>query len=450
MARLQFSVESIDFQHDDTGERLEALFQQLVDFIQKKNTETKNRDLVIKIIQRSNFSNEFSDYCQKRFGLNIFFDFSNTVGSPFVECLAINSRHIFVDKMWHGEDVYEYEKAITKKLEGQKGTIDLKHAKVSGLFSKHRHRLAMNVYELVIDHAITVKQLVAVALHEIGHLFTWYEYSDRLTSTNQVIANLATEIRTEDRPDKREYWFRELAEQTNTPAEEFHDLINEKNRVILGYRLYEFYLNHATSQLAVPKYDETSSEQLADNFAARFGYGRYIVEFLHRYETDYGSPNVSGTSRFIFSLCEIFGLMGQGFIFIANLIYGGPVGVIYGLFYLWILFIGTYCSGEKFVDMTYDDLKTRYRRLRHQSIQRLKDQSISPELTQILIEDIKQMDAFEKRVVVYESLLRRLSNLLFKVNRDTRADIEKQKVIEELLHNDLYLKSAQLKLLTPA
>ncbi|MGI9211350.1 MAG: hypothetical protein ACR2HF_02660 [Methylococcaceae bacterium] len=452
MARLLFSMETINFQYDDTGKRMEAIFSELVEFVKRKYQETGKCDKTIKILERTQFSKELSEFCMNRFGLRIMFDFSNTSGGPFVEPMAINASHVFIDDFWRGEAIDDWEYKITKELIDRKGTIDLKEAKVTGIFSYRQHRLAMNIVDLVINFNATVPQLVAVCLHEIGHIFTWYEYSDRLTSTNQILANLATEIRTENRPEKREYWFRELSDKTNKPLQEFEDVVHEKNRTILGFKLAQIYLEHVCSQMPNEAYDRTASEQIADNFAARFGYGRYIVEFLQIMHEANGSPETSRIMRIFVFLQEVLFLVliaASIFILITGLValivtnFIGAVAMIFYLFAMCMMVVG---AGDSYRDMTYDDLKIRYKRVRQQLIQQLKDTQLSDGTVHTLIEQIKQIDKVDKRATEYGGLLNTISNILFKSNRDAHYEIRIQQLIEDLAHNDLYMKSAQLRL----
>lgn len=452
MARLLFSMETIDFQYDDTGKRMEAIFSELIQFTQRKYQETGKYDMTIKVLGRTQFSKELSEFCMNRFGLRILFDFGDTEGGPFVEQMAINASHIFIEDFWHGEPIDAWEKKITKELIDRKGTVDLKEAKVTGIFSHRQHRLAMNIVDLVVNFNVTAQQLVGVCLHEIGHIFTWYEYSDRLTSTNQVLANLATEIRTENRPEKREYWFRELAEKTNKPLQEFEELVHEKNRTILGFKLAQFYLDHVTSQMPNPKYDRTASEQMADNFAARFGYGQYVVEFLQNVHEAYGSLETSTILRvfvFMHELLILILIAVFTFVIITGsvaLLATSSLGLIGMIFYLFIMCMMVVGAGDAYRDMTYDDLKVRYKRVRQQLIQQLKNTQLSDGTIRNIIEQIKQIDKVDQKVTEYGSLLNTISNFLFKSNREARQEIKIQQLIEDLAHNDLYMKSASLKL----
>lgn len=449
MAKLRFTMETIAFQHDDFGQRFEKVIGELQQFVRKKVEETDDVITTMKIVQRTRFGTELSDLCMERFGLNIFFNMSVTGirnHTSGVFTLPINDYHLFTKEFYRGDyDASMFMKNYTKHLEGHKGTIDLKTAKVTGIFSKYRHILVLGG-DILLDVTTTPAMATAICLHEIGHVFTYYEYADRLSTTNQIMQNLATEIRTENRPEKREYWYRELAKETDLPPETFEKINNESNRTIAGYFLYQAYNTYVKS-LMNSKYDTTAGEQTADNFAARFGYGKEIVAALQKDAVRDNDPEVSALRRFNMTMTEVSRLVVTG-ISIIGLAFIPGVGWIMAMTAFMIASMLFALEGTHYQDYTYDDLGIRFKRIRQQYIELLKNPELPPELAKGGIEQIKAIDELMKNVVAYEPLLRKLSDRLMSINKNTKLDIQQQQLMEELAHNDLFLKSAQLKTLS--
>jgi len=94
--------------------------------------------------------------------------------------------------------------------------------------------------------------------------------------------------------------------------------------------------------------------------------------------------------------------------------------------------------------MEYDDLKDRYKRVRMQYIDVLKYGDIPAENKKRAIDAIKQLDEIIDRTRNFKTLKTIVSNWIFTKNRNTKADIELQKMLEQLAHNDLFLKSSEL------
>jgi hypothetical protein len=196
------------------------------------------------------------------------------------------------------------------------------------------------------------------------------------------------------------------------------------------------------SQMSQNKYDETAFEQVADNFATRFGYGRDLISGLEKIVAGGGNVEKSKTASTISTLFElsfisimvviITSAIGAGFV-VAPVIYSLLMGVVF------------YASGEDVRDYTYDELKIRYKRIRNEFIAMLKEGDFDKTEQQKLIDSINYADKMIESTYVYESIYRKIANFLLPSNRAAKDSIKEQQFLEEMLHNDLFLKSAQLR-----
>jgi hypothetical protein len=294
------------------------------------------------------------------------------------------------------------------------------------------------------------------------------------------MANLATTIRTDDKPEKREYWIRELARHMKEPTDSFEELVNEKNRTILAYQLFQKYIQNIDSQLSDKKYDETSDEQMADNFAARFGYSKNLASFLDKRRKSWYVPkgcdlvlkdgNDFNLSTFVtkMTLCGLIGYFIKQVLSIYMAYFKisgmGVKVMVLGKFMAYLSILRVFVYGVFKVGMvhvvmpvlngginggfmSYDEDTARYKRLREQCIDVLKDPALPKPIVMSTIENIKGIDALIKDVKLHETTINKISNLLIKANRNSKQAIMQQRIIEELAHNDLFLKSAELKTL---
>jgi hypothetical protein len=131
--------------------------------------------------------------------------------------------------------------------------------------------------------------------------------------------------------------------------------------------------------------------------------------------------------------------------------YGGFIGIMAGTFNaavsVMIMYFMMRLTGEDTRDYTFDDLKVRYKRIRQQCLEQLKDSSLLADTIKTLITDIKHIDDIILQATDYKPVCAALSNLIFPANRNSKRAIEQQQLIEDLAHNDLFLKSAELKTL---
>lgn len=444
MKRIRLAQEVIDFQRDDTGSQIEAILYKMIEKIRIQPNY---------ILEKSPEDTELTIFIEKRFGIQTQFSYGTDpnhtdINEPIAACLAMRMTpyHIFDNEFLHGREIYNLERKKTNDLINLKGTVDLKKAKVSGIFSKNPLNVYFHLKTLKHLVGLSVPEMTGILLHELGHAFTYFEFSSRLSSNNQVLQNLADAFRTNNKKELQ-YIFKEITINNDIDQKSFDDLVDEENRVIFGLKFFQRYISILVSGLPNAKYNETASEQLADNFAARFGYGKEVITGLDKLFK--GAPEKSGFGRAMFVMFELISIMVAilgpfvGIMVVAE----APIILVYSLLFLFMMPTILYMSGDNFVDMTYDRLKIRYMRIRHQYIEALKLGNISKQDLAKTIEDIKTMDEIINKTVIFRGLFSNVSNWLFTINKNTKRDIEFQQLLEQLAHNDLFLKSAELSTL---
>ena len=455
MKKIMAALEIIDFQRDDTGSQIEAIFSKM---IEKITADPKH------IVENSEEDVKLTAFIEKRFGLKTYFSYGTdpkdySPNDPTAACMPmrLTPYHVFDTEYWRGKKMNDGEFQQTMNFVEMKGTIDLQKAKVSGIFSDTHLRVWMNLNYLHRFVKLTVPEITSVLLHELGHLFTFFEFSSRLSRNNQILQHLADVLKT-DNKKQLEYVFKEITHANDIDEKTFDDILKEDNRVIMGFRLFQRYIDIMTSNLPNAKYSDTSAEQLADNFAARFGYGRQIIIALDKL-TKYNPEKFGGMYivSIMIQIGMLFGMLEKLSKAIAVFISLGSLSffkMIDAIFFVldvfkrsYIFFRYVYQSGDDTANMTYDLLKIRYKRIRHQYIELLKNTKLPKDEIRMLLEDIKIMDKSIDETMLCRSIYATFSNFVFSRHRNTKKDIEFQQLLEELAHNDLFLKSAELSTL---
>lgn len=437
------AMESIDFQTDNFGSQLEAIFYNIEDFIQSKRSNSI--EYLRLLVNNSEFPKILSDTIFKRLGIKVKVKF-NTTSSGCIMPFFINENHVLLKKMWRGEISRSLsdQRKLLKTLNSKNGTIDLKNAVVSGIFSEYEHDLWIDVVGHLLNEKSTIPEIVAILLHELGHAFTYYEYANRLEETNQVLASLSDELRGQNNVEKKKVIFKEISKNLGLKENTLDELAEEKNQTILGLKLFKEFVGSVRSQLPNGKYNETASEQLADNFAARFGYGRHLVTALQRL---YKNANIDHDDAYVRKsyFLEIIFVHLQALISLICLFLGIVTITTFYSIALWvILFV---VSKEDSLDMTYDQLKIRYKRVRQQYIEMINKLYLDKDKLRQVVDDVHFLDEIVQKTAIHRTLMTRLSNFVFSSGQRARDDIELQYLLEDLTHSDLFLKSAELSTL---
>src|ERR1700752_9579 len=273
-------LETIDFQTDSYAKDIEALYREIMIDIQ-------NNRYNIRTIQRHPNVKAINDLTFKRTGIKLELVINSGIGvcfpfypNPHSGILTAGDQDYFSNPKYK---IYIREQIkIMDKASIQKGTIDTEKCRVSGIFSEYTTPIFINVISL---YRIGTKpeEITAIFLHELGHCFSSMEYSNRLNSTNQVLATLAREMLDKDHLSK-EYIFKELERINKKTTKDELDKIISGDNIILGRATMRYLKEMVTSQLPNWWYDQTSNETLADNFVSRWGYGYALVSALERGE----------------------------------------------------------------------------------------------------------------------------------------------------------------------
>lgn len=428
---IVIATERIDFQNDTFGQDLEILVSQL--YADITSGEAKGN------LDKYSIVAKMEALVFKRLGLKI-----NLITNKYLAAVFpfySNKNHIFLDEMLRGHlSLPDQNKAI-KNFETNEGTVNLKAAKVSGIFSEYEHPVFINFRKL-IEMKFESYEVVAIILHELGHAFSACYYADRTDRTNQVLANVHRVI-TGTRTDKDlEYVYREVSKISDNVKKEEIDTILNGTRVVAGATWFKLMIRVVRSQMSDDKYNDSSFEELADSFAGRFGYGKALATSLDRlHGEDYNKNHASLALCYVMDFACIAAMV---VLVMTGITASVAAPLIFGV-YMALSYITA--SGEDAIDYTYDDLKNRHKRIRNNIVEQLKDADLDPKLVKTILDNVYALDATIENTYQYRNLGTKINNLVFKNSRASFNSIDSQQIMEALSANDLFVKSAEFKTL---
>ena len=436
MRRLTIGNETIDFQPREFGLALEVIFKEIKDTCKTKED-----------VQRSNKDKEISAVIKKYTNLNIVIDLLTTsiFLGPCIFLPEITKGHIF-DSMFRRE--YTELKDLDKTAElikkhKSKNSVDLTNAKVHGFFQDIEMKIHFPypyIFQLEAD------ECAGVTLHEVGHGFTYFEYFDRTIRNNQILASLSLELSNTANPKEKKNLIQTAAKQfdiNKTKQDEIASL-TDHNVILLSLLSEAQKIQPSGFSADSAHYDSVSCEALADQFAARQGYGRATVMGLDKLGAFIKSNNA--ILRKIIYFSELFNC----FKFVLSSTVAGvfvttsiAFGLLFALAAAWLCLFTSITTS--IVDM-YDPPDIRLKRIREQSITYLKRCDLPKEEVQRVAEDIKQFDNILSQLADKHSLMEKISNFLISpASSRLKASMNLQRDLEELASNDLYLAAAKMK-----
>lgn len=320
-----------------------------------------------------------------------------------------------------------------------KGKVSLKTSQVSGVFQDVVAKIHISA-GFIKNSKMTAGELAAITLHEVGHMFTYFEYLSRTVTTNQALAGLARGLEKSATQADRETILISVKKALALKDMDARELAKNSNNTVVETVVLSTVIQETRSELGSNIYDNNNWEYLADQFANRHGAGRDLVtalDKLHR-AGPFGSLEFRGTAKYYFvEALKIMAIVGA-----LVTIHAFP-----GLAQLGGFAIGVVASMDNLDEGTYDRPQARLQRIRNDLVEAVKSGKYTKTELQALKEDIVVVDDILKEVTNRRALFTIIWGWV-SGDQKRRLSAEKlQQELEALASNDLFLKAQELKVL---
>lgn len=316
------------------------------------------------------------------------------------------------------------------------GFVDRKTGRVSGIFSKFTAIIGVNLgmFYSYQDFRLTGEEIAAAVLHEVGHLFGWYELLANQLTTNQALrAAKESFLKTNDR---------KLRIDILSAMESALDIkIEDKDSAAEIANSEQAYVavvlkgvsQQTPSELGSSLYDRRGFEYLADQYAVRMGAGVHLATFMDKTFRLYGHNSYrSYVSHLVAQLSGTVGfLLGSAF----------TLGM---LPLLMLMSDDPILSGET---DSYDRAGERFARMRRELLDALKRKDLPKEIKQQYLNDIETIKKIESTITDRWWWWASIYGFIFPSARKARNKIAQQQLLEDLANNSLYASSAKLSTL---
>ena len=304
------------------------------------------------------------------------------------------------------------------------GTVNIKTAKVSGVFSDIKAKMYLGK-AFIQGNKYSSQELAAITLHEVGHLFTYFEFITRTVRTNQVLAGLSKILDGSENQEKREVALLSAKKALKLDKLDLSKLkdVNTKTTQVV---LIDALVKETRTELGYNLFAESSWEYLCDQFSARHGAGVHLATALSKiYKSQY---NISYRSLAVYLAVEMI-----------------KVILISNLAFLGILFLVVMLDSQD--GGGYDLPSARLKRIRDQATQYLKNKQISDVERRRILDEIESIDKLLAEMTNRKQLFTYIHEFFSKRTRDERAYRKLQYELEDIAMNDLYVKAAEFKLM---
>lgn len=421
------SLESIDFQG-------ESLFLKELALTLKEMKGMKQS-----AVDESNHGGRLSAIIRHHTNMNLTVSLGDQ--DPCVEIPMVNKNNVLINSFirnWFNSDVGL--KMIGNAEDGVvRGKVNMKTGKVSGVFSDIQTTIHMPVVMLV-GTKYTEQEIAAIILHEVGHIFTYFEFMSRSMTTNQALAGMAKALDGSGDIKEREVIFMTVKKTLGLKDLDTAELLKSNSNKVAEMVVLTNVVKKSQSELGSNVYDFSSWEYLADQYAARQGAGRHLVTGLDKlYRGHFNISFRSLPTYLAFEALKAMLLVGS----IALITTGA--GMHLGGYGLQGTLILTAMDGSG--DGTYDTPGARFKRVRNQIVENLKDKKLSKDDTERLHADLKAIDTVMESVEDRRQLFGVLWDFISPSARKAWNQKTLQKELEDVAVNELFVKASQLKMM---
>jgi hypothetical protein len=438
--QLTVALEAIDFQGD-------GLFQKLVKILgtlPRADRSTAKRDKWEKLEKAIEKAMKASTNLWLDVSIGDFDTF--VVANPVFDLTSIT----FAMKGEEEKNPEAYIKILNKTKQQIRLGIDLKKSKFSGIMTEIQIPVMLEkkyFYAEIEGVAMSDEELVAIILHEIGHLATMVEMLDRVVTTNQILAETQRDLLGGD-ASKRETILKVAISDLSIDRNILTQLKSANDEVTTTVLLSNAVKTWRT-QSGHSFYDKNTWEMMADQFAVRHGANSYLASGIRKYNIamqdhteitpdEFFTRQVLayGGSLTLFTLAVFGFATGAGIL--------GTVGLLFGL----LMARADHIPGN---EPTYDNAFNRLRRIREQILHQIKlvatgeQNNFSKKYKDQLLDQLEQMDKLMEGMSDRKSLIQRLQIFFYSSEANRHANVQLQKELEGLANNILYAKALAMK-----
>lgn len=321
------------------------------------------------------------------------------------------------------------------------GWVDLKTGRVSGLFSKMTNRIMISA-RLVTDPSFSSEEVAAVVLHELGHIFSFFETMAYTTASNMVLVTASEALA--GMSDKREK-VRLLTDSIDPFGKldpELADAVLESTDKAVIHSIMlksvEQLERDRVKDLIAKKNDDAyttrSLEFMADQFAIRHGAGLHLAKAEHKMaktqRADYGRSKAG----YMAVQAARISLLGLSAAFVSV-----PITAVLGVM------VAIVQSANAINDDYVADPGERMGRIKADLVQLLKNQKLSTTMRKQLLHDIEAVDALRATAKEHDGIFRYLWRNVAPSGRRQFKIREFQKGLEDLVNNNLFVHAASMR-----
>lgn len=325
--------------------------------------------------------------------------------------------------------------------------VDRENCRVMGDFTKITSR-AIITSGMITAPGISGKNIASVLLHELGHIYTFYERMVDVVTQNYATVSASQRILKTESPEIRMELLLEYEKVVGVRLDNKDTIIREQDGQTIYCQIMGTTVRERRDINGAPIYSYIACEFVADQFATRHGAGLELgrgLEVLYRGGSD---PAMHGwVYNMMKNLFEIslLGLYGA-FYSVSSALYfsGGAIAVgtavTLGVIGAVCVIIAILCINP--LGMIYDKPLDRIARIEREYNNALKDRKLDSVTRQYYVREVEGLREIQKGMKNHMSWNEAFWTYLIPAGNRAKKDKEFQQTMEKLSNNNLFAAAA--------
>jgi hypothetical protein len=314
------------------------------------------------------------------------------------------------------------------------GSIDLEDGRVTGVFAKVPVTIGFTKRSVTLNDD---QELAASILHEVGHLFTYFESLVQTVTVAYVMQSCSQALAGQAEKKVRIQIIRAASDVIGGSVDA-EKLAESNDPETIQTVLLKSFVDEVRSGTGASFYDLRTAEALADQYVARQGGARALALSLDKtmraFNQPFGKPGFLAGSKFAVLEAAKWATVALFAIF--------PVTTLPTL-----CLIGMCLIDSTPAEGNYDKPGERVDRMRSDLISTLKDVSLPVSLQKSIHEDIAFLEGMSKQISDRNTFFHFIWKNLTSARRNNYTQIEFQKELEQLANNNMFLAASRLSTL---
>lgn len=356
--------------------------------------------------------------------------------AAFILHMQIDPNHILRDPSllsMEGERVSL--RAFAQLLKEVKASVD-ENGAVYGAFTKFPATLYLA--NSLMDGSFSPEEIAALMLHEIGHQYSYFDMMGRTLLGSVAIAQLEEQLASTDALEDRTHYLANTAMVLDLSNVDARELADPDKAGQVRYVFIRDFIAKLAADQGSERVFNGEAEFLADSYAVRQGAAKPLVSAYVKLAKAHRDP------QFLSKKAHVATEATKAALTILT------VGAASTIFLPVTMTIGTVIAGMM-MSVAAQDLTERntpaerLEAIHHDLVAILKDRSLPKGEQNAVLHDIEYVSMLSEEVRENQTLLGMIMRSISGPARKRYKQIEFQRELGRLIHNDLFVKAAQLK-----